>query len=566
MDLTPYFVPGVLTNLFLIAGLMLVLPVVPRQSVFARVAAVSLILLFNARYLAWRWIKTLPGFDGSVETTYMYVFFAIELAAVAHLSWQFIVMSRWSDRSREADENEVYLRARPLEQLPTVDVFIPTYNEGAHILSRTIRAAKNLDYPRFQVHVLDDGKRDWLRDYCAQEGVGYLRRPTQDGFKAGNMNNALRHTHADVILNLDADFAVEPNFLWRTLGFFRDPRIGIVQTPQRFVNPDPVQYNLHCERAFPETQAIFSYVMQPSRDAWNQAFCYGTGFIIRREVLDKIGGFPEESLCEDMYTTYIAMAHGYVTRFLNEVLQVGMAAENIAEYVKQRSRWCKGTLQVLLLKDGPLRSPRLSPLDRLFLLDTIFFWLSHIWLFMLVIAPAIYWWTGMAPFHSGFSNFLSVLCPRMGASIIVLYWLSDRTTLPVIVDVGHYVSVFRLMSSIVETLISPFRQDFSVTAKGLKWASGNVQWAVLLPHVALAALTLLGMGATFLVPDFNQIIFNEDTGFMLGLTSYYLWLFFLGALVCVERRHDGDVFAPGQVSWKSSIPATLGGLSRRMLQ
>lgn len=566
MDFTHFFVPGVLTNLCFVGGLMLILPLIPRKSAFARFLAVALVLAFNARYLSWRWRQTLTGFDGGLESSYQYLFFAVELVAIAHLSWQFIVMSRWSDRSREADENEVYLRGLPLDKLPTVDVFIPTFNESRPILERTIRAALRLDYPRFHVHVLDDGKRDWLRDFCAEVGAGYLRRPNQHGFKAGNMNNGVRHTKGDVILNLDADFAVEPHFLWRTLGFFRDPRIGIVQTPQCFINPDPVQYNLHCERAFPETQAIFTYVIQPSRDAWNQAFCYGTGFIIRRELVERIGGFPEESLTEDMYTSYVAIAHGYITRYLNEVLAVGLAAESVGEYVKQRSRWCKGTLQILLLKDGPLRSPRLSPMDRLFLLDTIFFWICHAWLFMLVIAPAIYWWTGTAPFHSGFGNALSMICPRMSASVIVMYWLSDRTTLPILVDVGHFVSLFRLMNAMLETLVSPFRQDFSVTAKGLKWASGNVQWDILFPHLALAAITLLGLAATFLVPNFNQILYNENTGYMLGLTTYYLWLFFLGALVCVERGSAGDVFARDQVVWKSSVTATMRGLASRMLQ
>src|SRR5207244_980814 len=115
---------------------------------------------------------------------------------------------------------ETWLRSLPPERVPAVDVFLPTYNEGLDVVERSIVAARNLDYPRFTVWVLDDSRRDWLRDYCAAKGVAYLRRPDNRHAKAGNINHALGRTEAPLIAILDADFAPRRNYLYRTVGLF----------------------------------------------------------------------------------------------------------------------------------------------------------------------------------------------------------------------------------------------------------------------------------------------------------------------------------------------------------
>jgi cellulose synthase (UDP-forming) len=159
-----------------------------------------------------------------------------------------------------------------------------------------------------------------------------------------------------VILVLDADFAPRRDFLKRTVGrLMSEPEIAIVQTPQFYYNADPIQHNLLATRSWVDDQRFFFDVFQPAKDGWGCAFCVGTSFIARRDRLDEIGGFSHEAISEDINLTYAMLRHGYRTAWLNEPLSFGLSAEGIPEYITQRARWCLGTIQVGLLRSGPLR-------------------------------------------------------------------------------------------------------------------------------------------------------------------------------------------------------------------
>ena len=150
---------------------------------------------------------------------------------------QFRVPIQWlTDRGGEADRAEAKLRLRYQEHgadaVPSIDVLIPTYNEGPEVVTKTILAALQLDYPRFQVYVLDDGARDWLRQFCEEVGAIHITRIDRKGAKAGNINHALNIIKGDLNLLLDADFIPYKNCLWRFAGFFDDTRIATDQTPQ----------------------------------------------------------------------------------------------------------------------------------------------------------------------------------------------------------------------------------------------------------------------------------------------------------------------------------------------
>ena len=177
-------------------------------------------------------------------------------------------------------------RCRP-KQLPSVDVYIPTYNEPLEVLEKTITGALCLDYPNFKVWVLDDGRRPWLKAFCEAKGVGYLTRPDNAHAKAGNINHALTKTNADFVAIFDADFIPQRNFLMRTMGFFADPGIGIVQVPHAFYNYDPTQSSLALQKALPDDQRFFFEAVMPSRDGWDAAFCCGSNSVTRREALAK---------------------------------------------------------------------------------------------------------------------------------------------------------------------------------------------------------------------------------------------------------------------------------------
>ncbi|MFW8643997.1 glycosyltransferase [Rhizobium beringeri] len=140
----------------------------------------------------------------------------------------------------------------------------------------------------------------WLKAYCEEKGAIHVTRPDNSHAKAGNMNNGLKVSSGDFIAIFDADFVPYGHFLRRTLPFFSDATIGIVQTPQHFFNTDPVQTNLGLENIWPDEQRLFFDEIAPSRDIWDVSFCCGSCSIARRKAIDEIGGFqrdPSQRIC-----------------------------------------------------------------------------------------------------------------------------------------------------------------------------------------------------------------------------------------------------------------------------
>ncbi|CAN5538636.1 hypothetical protein BH24CHL1_BH24CHL1_07410 [soil metagenome] len=166
--------------------------------------------------------------------------------------------------------------ARPVERTnDRVAVLLPTYNEGLDVLLPTIAAAVALE-PRHETWVLDDGRRPEVAELARSLGACYLTRPENDHAKAGNINHALTIIQADFIAVLDADHVATPNLLINTLGYFDDPKIALVQTPQDFYNLDSFEHghvpNLtEGHRQLYHEQALFYRVIQPAKNRWGGA-------------------------------------------------------------------------------------------------------------------------------------------------------------------------------------------------------------------------------------------------------------------------------------------------------
>lgn len=285
---------------------------------------------FLVLYALWRWNDTLPPFAPTAQSLWPRLFIAFELVAILYTLMSIVILFRNVDRSAQADAAQRALAAA--DNYPAVDIFICTYDEPLEILERSILSALALDYDNATVWVLDDTRRDWLRDYCQRVGAHHVTRPDNKGAKAGNLNNGLattaRETNAPVILVLDADFAPRQDFLKRTVGLLlSDPEVAIVQTPQFYYNADPIQHNLLAEKSWVDDQRFFFDIFQSAKDAWGCAFCVGTSFVVRRDLLDEIGGFPQQAISEDINLTYTMLAHGYRTYWLNEPLSFGLSAE-----------------------------------------------------------------------------------------------------------------------------------------------------------------------------------------------------------------------------------------------
>jgi len=363
----------------------------------ARVGASVTVLATVIIYLIWRYgrLGDMPA-GGSAEAVWMWSFLLVETACLLSFALLAVLLSRSLERQRtqQPDSGEARLRSLEAAELPRVDVWIATYNEEWAILEKTIIGALAIDWPPelLRIWVLDDGRRDWLRDECAGMGVGYLTRPDNAGRKAGNHNNALATTGAPFILSVDADFVVYPNILYRTLGLFDDPEVAIVQTPQAYFNIDPTRRALDLGQRSPHGYDgidMFYRTLQPARDAWRSAFYCGTSAVLRRTALEDIGGFVTITDIEDQATSVKLLSCGWRVAFLNEVLSNGLAAESGAAYHDQRNRWCRGSLQICYTSFGPF-GHGLRPMQRMLFLQEDWV-LGSICPIVFCLAPGVVW-------------------------------------------------------------------------------------------------------------------------------------------------------------------------------
>lgn len=276
-----------------------------------------------------------------------------------------------------------------------VAVLIPTYNEPREVLLPTVAAAVSLA-PTHETWILDDGERPWVRQLAATLGARYLARVEHDHGKAGNLNNALGHVDADVIGVLDADHVPSSGFLTNTLGYFDDPRIAVVQTPQEFYNIDSFEHDKnrslvgrrHDSLPYSE-QRLFYRAIEPGKNRWQAAFWCGTSALVRMRALQEVGGVADETLTEDIHTTIRMHRRKWRTIYHNEVLARGLAARNAEEYFTQRLRWGTGAMQVLHV-ERPLTGRGLNLGQRLAYASTLLGWFDS-WrtLGYLLIPPAV---------------------------------------------------------------------------------------------------------------------------------------------------------------------------------
>ncbi|GJD64393.1 glycosyltransferase family 2 protein [Methylobacterium frigidaeris] len=531
------------TDLGILIGLLVMAGLLDRASAAARTLFGGTLAVFILCYTAWRWHDTLPRFELSPERIWPYVFFLFETIAIVYTLMSTVILLRFKDRSQEADREEARHSANG--DWPAVDIFICTYNEPQEVVEKSIIPALAVDYPNATVWVCDDTRRDWLRAYCDEVGARYITRPDNKGAKAGNLNNALaltaRHTNAPIILVLDADFAVAPNILRRTVGLFHDERAAVVQTPQFFFNADPIQHNLMAAESWVDDQRIFFDVFQPAKDAWGCAFCVGTSFLVRRDRVTEMGGFPHDAICEDINLTYSLMRHGYQTHWLNERLSAGLSAEGLPEYITQRTRWCLGTMQVALLKDGPFRSPHYTLMQRMHYLHGVMNWLCKPFIVLMLIAPSIYWFFGMPAFHADYLSFLRYGVPALLALWIYSGWVSGKRTLPLFMEVTHIMTALPITLTLASAAVRPFGRPFKVTDKGGDRSISTVRWRMAAGFGGIALLSAAAILWSFVSPEAATEISPLDY-FNLVWAGIAMLLTFVAFLVCFERPRGAEMF------------------------
>ena len=421
----------------------------PRQLAIRGIALLALAV--TAAYLAWRTVATvdLAVWWVSVPLLVLEIHAALGLALFTFSLW-------------DVDQRPDAPPVTKTEQ--RIAVLIPTYNETLEILTPTIAAAIALEVTH-ETWVLDDGDRPAVARLAEELGARYLTRPDHNHAKAGNLNHALGVIDADFIAVLDADHVASPDFLVHTLGYFDDPRVALVQTPQEFYNTDSFEHESAPGAAerFHE-QALFYRVLQPAKNRWHAAFWCGTGAVVRVTALREIGGVATDTITEDIHTTIRFHRRGWRTVYHNEVLARGLAASDAATYQLQRHRWGTGAMQVLR-KENPLFVKGLTLGQRLSYATTLLGWFDAWRSLGYLLLPAVVLFTGSVPIRADALTFTIFFGTTFILQQLALRVLSRGCHRPMLSIIFEFVRMTpNLLATL--TLLTHRNVSFRVTPKG----------------------------------------------------------------------------------------------------
>jgi cellulose synthase/poly-beta-1,6-N-acetylglucosamine synthase-like glycosyltransferase len=240
----------------------------------------------------------------------------------------------------------------PEQLLPYVSIHVPAYNEPPEMMIETLDALARLDYPRFEVLVIDNNTKDpavWqpVAEHCARLGprFRFYHVDPLDGFKAGALNYALKKTAtaAPIVAVIDSDYVVDPNWLKDLVPQFRDDRIALVQAPQDYRDETANAFKAVC---YSEYQGFF-YIGMVTRNERNAIIQHGTMTLVRRDVLEEVGGWSEWCITEDADLGLAIFEHAYDAIYIPRSYGRGLMPDTFGDYQKQRFRWAYGAMQIL---------------------------------------------------------------------------------------------------------------------------------------------------------------------------------------------------------------------------
>jgi cellulose synthase/poly-beta-1,6-N-acetylglucosamine synthase-like glycosyltransferase len=235
---------------------------------------------------------------------------------------------------------------------PMVSLHLPTYDEPPEIVKGTIRALAALDYPAFEVLVIDNNTPDektWrpIEALCRELGprFRFFHLEKWPGYKSGALNFALTQTSpsAELIGVVDADYRVDPNFLREMVPAFTDPQVAFIQAPQDYRDYTPGSYS----EAIYYSYEYFFEVPMPVRNEHNAIIFAGTMGLIRKSILQEIGGWSEWCITEDAEASLRVLKLGYKALYYHRSLGRGLMPCTFAGLKRQRFRWCFGNIQIL---------------------------------------------------------------------------------------------------------------------------------------------------------------------------------------------------------------------------
>ncbi|MFN5132930.1 MAG: glycosyltransferase, partial [Candidatus Fonsibacter sp.] len=414
-----------------------------------------LFLSLGLNYIYWRFDTLNPD-----AIIYSYIFFIAEIYGfLTALAYIFMV---WRLPVRK--------HIPPKKNL-SVDVLIPIYNESVDLVQKTLGAAVNIDYPH-KTYLLDDGKNPQMKRLARKMGVIYLARPTNEDAKAGNLNYGLANSKGDYVAIFDSDHIPNRKFLNETLGYFKDPNVAFVQTPQDFYNTTSFQHRYDfIKNLIWSEQSLFFKIIQRGKDSWNAAFLCGSCAVLKRSALKTIGGFATGTITEDIHTSVRLHKAGFKSVYHPGTLAYGVAGASMEPFITQRIRWGQGAMQVLR-KEGIIFNNQLTFAQKINYLASTFTYFDGWQKMIFYVAPIITLFFGILPINTTALQFIIVFLPYILINYLLNTELSRGYGDISYVEQYNMARFFAFIYSTLTLVFNP-KLSFKVTNKDIIKNSSN---------------------------------------------------------------------------------------------
>ena len=498
-------------------------------------------------YLVWRAGFTLPFSYGPLAVCLGLLLYVCEL-----ISGVEGMVNYWSQiRPLRLEKPDI-----PESWYPDVDILIATHDEDLNLLYNTLNACRYLDYPdksKVHVYVCDDGNRPQVKELALSLGANYIDMPEPKHAKAGNMNNALAQTHSPLVAFLDADMIPRKEFLIEIVPFFflpkvkknaqgqwveRQPaeidpdyKVGFVQTPQNFYNPDLFQYNLYVEERIPNEQIYFFREINVSRNRNNAVLLCGSNMIIARKALEEVGYFATNNITEDNETGIMVQTAGWTTYALDTCLANGLNPPGVSNLIVQRERWGRGCMQTFH-NIKPLRDSRIPIARRINYLCNLLYWLTFFCRFVYIISPIVVALFGVYIVECSLGELMTFWLPQFVLHNLTLSRLSSKTRNVHWNNTVDTILFPFLVVPILLDMVGVRLKRFKVTDKTHQ-VNTSPKRILALPHIILLCLSILGIGMCLLEIVQHRALYNFIILFWLIINSKSLVLavfFMLGRI------------------------------------
>lgn len=492
-------------------------------------------------YVLWRLFFTIPIGMGTVSLIAGIALFTAEFISMMEAVIHYICMSK---------DGETVCPVISKEDYPHVDILIATHSEDTDLLFKTVNGCRHMEYPdkaKVHIYLCDDNDRPEVAKLARDMGIGYFGLSDNKLAKAGNLNHALSKTTSPLIVTFDADMIPRSNFLMETVPYFSLPvmiledgvwrkrteeeidpdyKIGFVQTPQSFYNPDLFQFNFFAEANIPNEQDYFFREVNVGRTRSNSVIYAGSNTVISRKALEEVGGIRTKTITEDFATGIDIQAAGYTCFAIDKVLASGLAPDDFPNLIKQRQRWGRGCVQTI--RSFKFWLGKLPFLAKLSYFSCLLYWWTFLRRIVYILSPILF-------------TVFGVLVVKTDIFGIFLIWL------PSYLIYNHSLKILsgkvrdQKWSNIVDTILCPYMllpilaetfgirmKKFFVTSKE-KTVSRSAKVIYAIPHMILLAATLVGLYFSVEQMVLYRSLLGIVVMFWLFMNAYFLTMaiFFL---------------------------------------